>query len=64
MSGPAKDDVYIGHRKSAPSLASDIIAQKRQCSDAHKDDYSLSYLFIKYRNMAKGLPHRERQPST
>ena len=43
----AKDDVHIGRRNSAPSLVSDIIGQKRQASDAHKDDYSLTYLFMR-----------------
>jgi len=42
-----KEDIYIGRRSSAPSLASDIIAQKRQLSEAHRDNYSLTYLFIR-----------------
>jgi ATP-binding cassette, subfamily B (MDR/TAP), member 1 len=46
----AKDDVYIGRRNSVPSLASDIIVWKRQASDAHKDNYSLTYLFMRMGN--------------
>jgi ATP-binding cassette subfamily B (MDR/TAP) protein 1 len=43
----AKDDIYLGRRASAPSLASDIIQQKIKLTDGQKDNYSLPYLFLR-----------------